>query len=208
MNTQAAHPRRTPRQERSRLMVKRILDAGQTVLINRGYEGATTNLIAEVAGISPGSLYQYFPNKDAIITAVIDDYTDHIERTVTAHLVENVGKPEDFDTMRKTLAVLLDAMNEQPELLRAMIEHTPRLGLGNKIVDFEQRVGGLAIAHLRLRPEPPKRADTMVWIAIRAVEHLTIRYVLDKPTIDHDEFLDELAGLMGRYISGSRNAAR
>lgn len=182
-------------------MVERILQAGRTVLVDRGYEAATTNLIAEVAEISPGSLYQYFPNKDAIIAAVVDDYTDRIDRIVTAHLLEQVGKPEDLGTLRQTLAVLLDAMNEQPELLRAMIEHTPRLGLGNKIVDFEQRVGGLAIAHLRLRPPPPEHADTMVWIAVRAVEHLTVRYVLDKPPIDHDEFLDELAALLGHYVS-------
>lgn len=185
-------------------MVKRILDAGRTVLIDRGCEAATTNLIAEVAGISPGSLYQYFPNKDVIFAAIIDDYTDHVARTVTTHMVEHVGKPEDFHALRQTLTVLLDAMNEQPELLRAMIEHTPRLGLGNKIVDFEQRVGELAIAHLRLRPHPPKHTNTIVWIAVRAVEHLTIRYVLDQPPIDHDEFLDELAALLGNYVSRSR----
>jgi len=76
-----------------------------------------------------------------------------------------------------------------------MIEHTPRVGLGNKIVDFERRVGELAIAHLQLRPQPPKHADTIVWIVVRAVEHLTIRYVLDQPSIDHDEFLDELTAV-------------
>ncbi|MUL65120.1 TetR family transcriptional regulator [Mycobacterium sp. CBMA 234] len=181
-------------------MVERILDAGRRVLIERGYDGATTNRIAEVAGISPGSLYQYFPNKDAIIAAIVDTYTDDIERSVTARLVEQVGRPEDIRSLRDVLALLLDAMNDQPELLRALIEHTPRLGLGHKIADFEQRVGALAIAHLRLRAQPTQRAATRVWIAVRAVEHLTIRYVLDRPTIDHDEFLDELAALMASYM--------
>jgi AcrR family transcriptional regulator len=189
------------RQERSRLMVARILDAGRTVLIKHGYDGTTTNLIAKSAGISPGSLYQYFPNKDVIIAAIVDDYTDQIARTVTTHLVEHVGKPAELGTMRQTLAVLLDAMSEQPELLRAMIDHTPRLGLGNKIVDFERRVGELALAHLQLRDQRPEHPNTVVWIAIRAVEHLAIRYVLDQPPIDHDEFLDELTALFGRYVS-------
>ncbi|MCX8559434.1 TetR/AcrR family transcriptional regulator [Mycolicibacterium mucogenicum] len=201
MNSPIAHPRRSPRQERSRLMVSRILDAGRAVLIKHGYDGTTTNLIAKEADISPGSLYQYFPNKDVIIAAIVDDYTDEIARTVTTHLVEHVGKPAKLDTTRETLAVLLDAMNAQPELLRAMIEHTPRLGLGNKIVDFEQRVGELALAHLNLRDRRPEHPDTVVWIAVRAVEHLAIRYVLDQPPIDHDEFLDELTALFGRYVS-------
>lgn len=201
MSSPIAHPRRSPRQERSRLMVARILDAGRTVLIKHGYDGTTTNLIAKAADISPGSLYQYFPNKDVIIAAIVDDYTDQIARTVTTHLVEHVGKPAELGTMRQTLAVLLDAMSEQPELLRAMIEHTPRLGLGNKIVDFEQRVGELALAHLQLRDQRPEHPNTVVWIAVRAVEHLAIRYVLDQPPIDHDEFLDELTALFGRYAS-------
>jgi AcrR family transcriptional regulator len=181
-------------------MVERILDAGRQVLIERGYDGATTNRIAEVAGISPGSLYQYFPNKEAIIAAIVDAHTDHVVRSVTTRLVEQVGQPEDLGSLREVLAILLDAMAEQPELLRALIEHTPRLGLGNKIADFEQRVGELAIAHLRLRPQPIHHADTRIWIAVRAVEHLSIRYVLDRPDIDHDEFLDELAALMASYM--------
>ena len=49
MSSPIAHPRRSPRQERSRLMVSRILDAGRTVLIKHGYDGTTTNLIAKEA---------------------------------------------------------------------------------------------------------------------------------------------------------------
>lgn len=197
-------PRRTPRQERSRLMVERILEAGRQVLIDRGYDAATTNRIAEVAGISPGSLYQYFPNKDTIVAAIIDAYTDEFLRSVTTRLVEQVGQPEDIRSLREVIAILLDAMMDQPEMLRALIEHTPRLGLGNKIADFEQRVGELAIAHLRLRDQNSDHPDTRIWMVVRAVEHLTIRYVLDRPSIDHDEFLDELTALVAFCMIRSR----
>jgi AcrR family transcriptional regulator len=204
MSSQSGQPRRVPRQERSRLMVGRIKDAGREVLINRGYDGATTNLIAEVAGISPGSLYQYFPNKDVIIAAVIDDYTDDVVRTVTTHLVEHLGAPDELLLLRRTLDVLLGAMEGQPEMLRALIEHVPRLGLGGKIIDFEHRVGELAMAHLRLRSATVEHSDTIVWIAVHAVEHLTIRYVLDRPPIDRDEFLDELVALLSGYMGALR----
>lgn len=185
-------------------MVRRILDAGGEVLVNRGYDGATTNLIAEVAGISPGSLYQYFPNKDVIIAAVIDDYTDDVTRRMTTHLVEHVGASDELAVLRQTLAVLLDAMEDQPELLRVLIEHLPRLGLGDKIVDFEQRVGELTMAHLRLRSASAEHTDTVVWIAVRAVEHLTIRYVLDQPPIDRDAFLDELTAMLSTFMNLNR----
>ena len=65
-----AGARKVPQQERSRLMVERIIEAGRTVLLRDGYDAASTNRVASEAGISPGSLYQYCPNKDAVITAI------------------------------------------------------------------------------------------------------------------------------------------
>ena len=119
---------------------------------------------------------------------------------VTTRLLEQVGQPEDIGSLRGLLAILLDAMMDQPEMLRALIEHTPSLGMGSKIADFEQRVGELAITHLRLRDQGSHHAETRIWIVVRAVEHLTIRYVLDRPPIDRDEFLDELTTLVASYM--------
>lgn len=180
-------------------MVERIVHAGSAVLIQHGFDGATTNRIAGVAGISPGSLYQYFPNKEAIIAEVIDRYADQIHTRVTTHLTEHIGNPDESEFFRETLGVLLDAMDEQPELLKAMIEHTPRLGIGDKIAAFERRVGELAVAHMRLRAQPLGRAKTRIWLQVRVVEHLAIRYLLDRPPIDREEFLDELSALVLNY---------
>ena len=63
-------PRKLPRQERSRFTVEAILTAAERVVAEHGVEGATTNRIAEVAGVSIGSLYQYFPNKAALVQIV------------------------------------------------------------------------------------------------------------------------------------------
>jgi AcrR family transcriptional regulator len=67
-------PRRRPRQARSRFTVDAILDAAARVFEARGIERATTNLIADRAGVSVGSLYQYFPNKLSIVLALIERY--------------------------------------------------------------------------------------------------------------------------------------
>ena len=66
----ALSPRKSPRQARSQATVEAILDAAARVLVDRGYAATNTNLVAERAGVSVGSLYQYFPNKDALITAL------------------------------------------------------------------------------------------------------------------------------------------
>jgi AcrR family transcriptional regulator len=199
--------RSTPQQQRSRLMVERILEAGRVVLIEYGYDGATTNRIAAAAGVSPGSLYQYFPNKEAIIAEVVVRYTDQITSRVSAHLTAHLGEPDESGNLRETLGVLLEAMDEQPELLRALIEHTPRLGLGDKIAAFEQRVGEIGLAHVRLRAQPLKHAGTTIWLLVRTVEHLTIRYLLDRPPIDRDEFVDELSALVLNHLLSQANSS-
>ncbi len=61
------NPRKEPSQERSRLMVEDILEAANLVLLNEGLSAFNTNRIAEVAGVSVGSLYQYFPNKETLL---------------------------------------------------------------------------------------------------------------------------------------------
>jgi AcrR family transcriptional regulator len=66
------------RQERGRRRIQQILDAAETVFAAEGYEAATTNLIAARAGISPGSLYQYFANKQAIADALGERYLDEL----------------------------------------------------------------------------------------------------------------------------------
>jgi AcrR family transcriptional regulator len=70
-------PRKRPSQSRSAATVKAILDATARILVERGYAATSTNAVAERAGVSVGSLYQYFPNKDALIAAL---HTRHIEQ--------------------------------------------------------------------------------------------------------------------------------
>ena len=76
----ALSPRKAPRQSRSANTVNVILDATARILVERGYAATSTNAVAERAGVSVGSLYQYFPNKDALIAAL---HARHIEQMKT-----------------------------------------------------------------------------------------------------------------------------
>ncbi|WP_197378253.1 TetR/AcrR family transcriptional regulator [Mycolicibacterium mengxianglii] len=190
-------------------MVDRILDAGQEVLMAHGYDGASTNRIAAAAGISPGSLYQYFPNKDAIAAAVIDRFSDDLSARVAAKVSERLSQPAP-DYVRESIAALLDALDVHPEFLRAVMEQTPRLGAGNKLSAFEQRIGELTVAYLTInqrqrRPDVP--ADTAAWMLVRMVEHLCVRYILDQPGIDREEFIDEITVMAINYLRPWPDAA-
>ena len=67
----ATSPRKSATQERSRATVDALLSATARVLVKEGYDRASTNKVAEAAGVSIGSLYQYFPSKEALVSAVI-----------------------------------------------------------------------------------------------------------------------------------------
>jgi AcrR family transcriptional regulator len=115
-------PRKMPRQERARVTVERILDAAAHIFHEQGYAGTTTNEIADEAEVSVGSLYQYFPNKDAILVALT---RQHIEST-TAGLVSLVLALSPDDGIRETLRTVVDFLVEQHELddLHLLVMHT------------------------------------------------------------------------------------
>ncbi|MER6628010.1 TetR/AcrR family transcriptional regulator [Streptomyces sp. NPDC000987] len=183
-------------------MVRRILDAGERTLSEYGYEGASTSRIAATACVSPGSLYQYFPHKDAIVLSVLEHYGDELVSRVTARMTEQFEQPAPV-IVRGTLAVLLDGLDVAPPFLRAVVEHGPRLDDGRALRVFEERIGELVLAYLTTQ-RPGLRSDasleTAVWMLVRMVEHLTVRYLLDRPPIPRERFLAELTHLALSYL--------
>ena len=86
--------RKKPKQKRSKLMVDNILEASSRVLKQHPYQKFTTNRVAEAAGISIGSLYQYFPNKQSILLELEIRAVNEMIENVEKLLFENKFKPE------------------------------------------------------------------------------------------------------------------
>ncbi|GAB2826297.1 TetR/AcrR family transcriptional regulator [Actinocorallia aurea] len=196
-------PRKIPRQERSRRMVESILDATARILAASGYDGASTHRIAAEAGISPGSLYQYFAHKDAVVAATVERM---IER-IGARLVETfeaLGAAPGPDAVRPVVAAVLDATEDNRELVRVLVEQMPRLGGSEEIRTIERRASDLASGYLAaLTSGAAPRSPAALWMALQALQQLTIRYVLDRPAIPRDAFLDELTTLI-KSLTGIR----
>ncbi len=77
--------RKMPKQRRSREMVERLLEATAATLAERGLDDTTTNHIAEKAGVSIGSLYQYFPDKEALLEALMERVSDKVSNVFREH---------------------------------------------------------------------------------------------------------------------------
>ena len=94
------NPRKNASQARSRATVDALIEATARILVREGFEKTSTNRIAEIAGVSVGSLYQYFPSKEALVAAVIDRHNDEIMGIVRSALAEVVDLPIDKAVQR------------------------------------------------------------------------------------------------------------
>jgi AcrR family transcriptional regulator len=120
-------PRKAPRQQRSQETYDAILDAAAQLFERLGYAAATTNKIAERAGVSIGSLYQYFPNKDALLYALGERHV----RVLMERLEELFGTlrenpPELEDGIRLLYEALADLHRQDPHLHRLLYDQAPR----------------------------------------------------------------------------------
>jgi AcrR family transcriptional regulator len=191
--------RRRPSQERSRATVERILGAGRSVLLERGFEGASTNRIAAAAGVGPGTLYQYFPDKAAILDRVVERAVDDLEARITRAFLGSLRAGDD--AVRHHLEALLDALSEEADLLRVLSADGPRT-VDRRRVGFARRIDALVAG--ALIAEHPDSAgvpvDAVAWMLVRTVEHVTISWVLEQPDVPREAVITELTAMVGGYL--------
>ncbi len=129
ISDQDAGVRRAPRQERSRQTVEAVLDAVERVLKREGVGAITTNRIAEAAGVSIGSVYQYFPDKQSIFTALHQRHVDQVSQVLEQTVAQSAsGSLEDFSIA--LLAALIDAHAVDPRLHEIIAEAVPESTTG------------------------------------------------------------------------------
>lgn len=120
--------RKRPRQDRSRATVEAILDAAAELFADRGYARTTTNHVAARAGVSVGSLYQYFPGKDALLTALVERHMRHVEAVIERSLGLMADEAVPLRrSVRYLLASLQQFHDEQPLLSRAVEEQVGQM---------------------------------------------------------------------------------
>jgi AcrR family transcriptional regulator len=172
--------RRRPAQRRALATVEAILDAVIRILKREGFSALTTNHIAEVAGVSIGSVYQYFSDKSAIFAALHQRHIDEIDRLIASTLVKHAASPLD-ELIRALVDAMVDAHTNDPELFELLsIEVPDRAGRSR---DFATRLHGVFRLALSSRaPEFEKRGlDKVVFVAANMVDSLSHAAALRRP---------------------------
>jgi AcrR family transcriptional regulator len=197
----ATNPRKSASQERSRLTVDALLEATARVLMKEGYDRASTNKIAAVAGVSIGSLYQYFPSKEALVAAVIDRHMHEMFQVVRDALAKVAARPIEV-AARELVSVMLDAHRVNPELHGVLAEQVPRTGRLENIEAINREAYALVRGYLEAHRDELDVADPDVaaFICVTAVEALTHAAIVRRPEILTDEKVDRLVDDVTRLV--------
>ena len=141
---ESLNPRKRPQQRRSRVTIDSIFEATIQVLLANGLDRITTIQIAERAGVSVGSLYQYFPNKNALLAAVVKRHVSQVV-DVTIAACESVHGRTIAEMCATMMSAFVDAKTRRPEVSRAL--YLPSAAVNADAIVKEQSVRCAAAVH-------------------------------------------------------------
>jgi AcrR family transcriptional regulator len=193
----SAEPRKRPRQERSRRLVARILDAAARIFEERGYRATTTNDVADAARVSIGSLYQYFANKDALLVGLAERHLDE----AAPRLAEIDGllrdDPPDADRLCRILVQAAAEMNASDRLHRLLWSAPRTQALLARLTALEDAMTDMVVWHLLRLGHDPGVARVRARLLVTAVEACTHEVV---PGADRERAVEELVRLCAGYV--------
>jgi len=198
--------RKNPRQERSKVMVEAILEAATQIFAEMGYARATTNKIAERAGVSVGSLYQYFPNKDSLIARLHEMHQVKIHKVIGGALKRFGDHSMSLEEgLRRLLDDLHHVHEANPTLSKALSWEVMRESKAaekthkDKEEDLQlDRLTALIFNRPDVRDDDPK---TISVIMGQIVRHLTRWLLHDAPQeLNRETLMEETVQLLYRYL--------
>jgi len=199
-NDPAVLPRKKPRQRRSQETVAAILDATARILREGGVEAVSTNKVAKVAGVSVGSLYQYFPNKEALVQALAEEHSAGQIAALGTMMQGEMGGPADL--VRTYVRSSIHLHKEDPALHLAVTTAMVTRGLGRALQDHEA-ARQLVLAYMAMHsdqidvPEPEQAS----WILVTTVDMLIHTALFeDAGRLDDPRFEQEVVRLVLRYL--------
>lgn len=199
----ALSPRKEPRQERSRQTVDAILEATRRILLGEGHEALTMSRIAEVAGVSPGTLYQYFPGAEAVVVALYERVRHH--ELAAFRAIQDALRPYPLEqAVEQLLMGLSQLLGEGAALATELLRCMPAIDEENTRVDpIDDRVQELITEFLRERAGETRDLDPELggMIATRGMLGVVRHALTHEPhRLQDPRFFAELVEQQRRYI--------
>ncbi len=183
-----------------------ILDGMVRVLEQEGFDAASTSRVAEVAGVSVGTLYQYFSNRDAILDALQDREFERATEML-ARVLARGTYASDREAARAVVEGLLELHSAAPALHRVLVLEGLRVTPRDRVQAFDLRLVStirsfLALANVRIRKTNLDAAAFVIYQAVRAT---MLAALLERPPgLDNTILVDEITDLVLRYLVEDR----
>jgi AcrR family transcriptional regulator len=196
-------PRKAPRQSRSQATVTAILDATARILVERGFAAASTNAVAERAGVSVGSLYQYFPNKEALIAALHARHGEQMMAVIQRALTKAMDATLD-DALRGLIEATVEAHRVDADLHRVLEEQHDDLDADTMHQEYldvmEDRIVALLARHRDEITAPDlKLAAFMLLNAAHGLIHVVVLQRPRRVSLRHAT--QEIVRMMRAYLT-------
>ena len=195
--------RKGPKQQRSKVTVAAILDGAVRVLEREGSDAATTSRIAEVAGVSVGTLYQYFANREAILDALQDREFERATEMMNRVLSRGTYR-SDREVARAVIEGLLELHSAAPALHRLLVVAGLSVTPAERVQAFDMRIIAVVKSFLSLAKVRIRRAnlDAAAFVVYQAVRASMLACVVERPPgLDSETLVDELTDLVLRYLA-------
>jgi AcrR family transcriptional regulator len=195
-------PRKQPMQARSKTMVESILRATARILVREGYAALTTNGVAEEAGASVGSLYQYFPSKESLVAALLDRHIEDTLGPLRRELPALSLLPIE-QAVPRFVELMIATHQIEPELHRVFVEQLPRIGDFVKIDSGSAEAQRLARAYLAAHAAEltPDDHELTAFMLVHSVEAMTHAAVSTRPDLlKQPYFVSEIAAMIIAYL--------
>ncbi len=194
-------PRKMPKQPRSQATVELLLSTAADLLVRDGYARLNTNRIAERAGVSIGSLYQYFPSKEALIAGLANR---HVDQMIALMRRAWAGRPLTApipETTREVVSLLVQAHAADAALLQVLVEYVPRFWTHARQLD--ERLYQRAYLWLYAHRKNIQRDNLKVaaFVVVQAVESIVHAAVVHGPEeLLGSELVDEVTAFVVGYL--------
>lgn len=198
-------PRRLPRQSRAKDTVEVILQATAALFVAQGYEGASTNRIAEAAGVSIGTLYQYFPSKDALLLELSRRHSERMQAVFVRQFALARALPLRA-AVRLIIQAELEAMMLDLPLQRVLFEQVHRSGLDGHIKQVQAQVAALLRQALLERSQELRGLDLELvpFMLLHALDGVCQAALRERPElVASEQFLTECTNLVLRYLASA-----
>ncbi|MCK0153391.1 TetR/AcrR family transcriptional regulator [Alcanivorax sp. S6407] len=191
--------RRIPRQQRSREMVARIIDAVGEVLAERGLDNMTTNHVADAAGVSIGSLYQYFSDKDELVEALLESLSKRVTRDFHQQSVKlNMNTLPLRQLVELAIRYGMQSIRTNP-LMYELARNWQRLPFDRLLEPLSQFFQVMAQPYFlkNYQNYPVENLQAKLYVLVHSTLFTSVHYLVqDVPTISEDELIATLTEMI------------